>query len=62
MQCLLLWLLLLDGKLDGVPFAEAYGRHRRAIHVFPDFDVFNQYLTILEWRKALRETLKAPLL
>ncbi len=46
-----------------VPFAEAYGRHRRAIHEFPDFfDVFkHQYLTILGWRKALRETLKAPL-
>ena len=55
--------ILLDGELDGVPFAEAYGRHRRAIHEFPDFDVFkHQYLTILEWRKALRETLKAPLL
>jgi hypothetical protein len=54
--------ILLDGELDGVPFAEAYGRHRRAIHEFPDFDVFkHQYLTILEW-KALRETLKAPFL
>jgi hypothetical protein len=46
-----------------VPFAEAYGRHHRAIHEFPDFDVFkHQYLTILEWRKALRGALKAPLL
>jgi hypothetical protein len=41
-------------------FAEAYGRHRRAIHEFPDFK--HQSLTILEWRKALRKALKAPLL
>ncbi len=31
--------ILLDGELDGVTFAEAYGRYRRAIHEFPDFDV-----------------------
>ena len=55
--------ILLDGELEGLPHAAAYGRHRRAIHEFPDFDEFKQpYLAILRWRGALREQLKASLL
>ena len=32
------WLaLLLDGELQGVPYAEAYGRSLKAIRAFPNF-------------------------
>ena len=54
--------LLLDGELAGVPFAEAYGRDRRAVRAFTNFR-WNKagYLEVLRVREALRARLRAPL-
>ena len=54
--------IVLDGELDGLPLACAYGRHSRAIRAFPDFDANRlEYLEIIRWRRALRVQLAHPL-
>ena len=57
------WVALwLDGELGGVPFAEAYGRDRRAIRAFGDFESHRRaYLAVMRARAGLRGHVRASL-
>ena len=57
------WVTLwLDGELEGLPYSEAYGRDRRAIRKFRNFEQSRRhYLDIMHSRAALRAEIRAPL-
>jgi hypothetical protein len=57
------WVALwLDGELEGLPYAEAYGRDRRAIHGFRDFQRSKwQYMCVMRTRAQLRRAVSAIL-
>ena len=49
----------LDGELEGVPYAEAYGRSTRAIRAFRDFERYKEhYLGIIRMRTTLRRRMR----
>jgi hypothetical protein len=60
------WLaLLLDGELQGVPYAEAYGRSLKAIRAFPNFWRLRGYrqacYKVVSARAALRRAVRPTL-
>ena len=60
------WLaLLLDGELQGVPYAEAYGRSLKAIRAFPNFWRLRGYrqacYKVVSARAALRRAVRSTL-
>ena len=53
--------LVLDGELDGVPYAEAFGRERRAVQRFRAFRTHRwAYLEVLRRRASLRAAVREP--
>jgi Reverse transcriptase (RNA-dependent DNA polymerase) len=57
------WVALwLDGEIEGVPFAEAYGRSTRSIRAFHDFEPSRRaYMAIITARTTLRRRLRASI-
>ena len=60
------WLaLLLDGELQGVPYAEAYGRSLKAIRAFSNFWRLRGYrqacYMVVSARAVLRRTVRSTL-
>ena len=54
--------LVLDGELDRVPYAEAFGRERRAVQHFRAFRTHRRaYLEVLRRRASLRAAVREPL-
>ena len=54
--------LVLDGELDGVPYAEVFGRERRAVQRFRAFRTHRwAYLEALRRRASLRAAVREPL-
>ena len=56
---------MLDGELQGVPYAEAYGRSLKAIRAFPNFWRLRGYrqacYKVVSARAALRRTVRSTL-
>ena len=57
------WVTLwLDGELEGLPYSEAYGRDRRVIRKFRNFEQFKWfYINIMRSRARLRAEIRTPL-
>ena len=54
--------LVLDGELDGVPYAEAFGRERRVVQCFCAFRTHRRaYLEVLRRRASLRAAVREHL-
>ena len=54
--------LILDGELDGVPYAESFGRDRRDVKCFRAFSTHRRaYLEVLRRRALLRAAVREPL-